>query len=238
MAKPKILFIDIESLPNICYAYDLFSYKSYKMIKQEKTIISFAWKWMDEKHTNVVTAKVPYKDADVCKVINEQLAKADYVVAHYGDKFDLKFIRSRTLLNGLIATSPTATIDTYKLAKKYFNFNANRLDYLGKLFGLGEKIPTTFELWAKCAEGNKKAIKQMAEYNKQDVVLLEKVFKWMLPHVDAKINYNLFNEHDEHSCPTCGSMQLQKRGTIVNKVTKRQRMMCMKCGSWHSVKEA
>lgn len=235
LAKPRILFLDCESLPNICYAYDLFSYKSYKMIIKEKTLITFAWKFLGDKEVQVIKGK-PYDDKAICVKIGELMKEADYVVAHYGDKFDLKFIRSRTMLNNLPAPAPVASIDTYKLGKKYFNFNANRLDYLGKLFGLGEKLPTSFELWAKCAEGNKKAIQEMADYNKQDVALLEKVFLYMLPHVNSNLNHNLFSDNEEHVCHNCGSTKLQKRGTIVTKLSKKQRVNCQSCGAWGAVK--
>lgn len=235
MAKPKVLFLDCESLPNICYAYDLYSPKNYKMIIQEKALITFAWKWLGDKELHVVKAKEAYKDDDILKVINELFEQADYVVAHYGDKFDLKYIRSRALVNNLPAPAPVPSIDTYKLAKRYFNFNANRLDYLGELFGLGRKIKTSFELWDRCAKGERKAINEMATYNIQDVALLEKIFLKMLPHVQSKLNHTLFDETSkpDESCPHCGSKHIQKRGTYaVSSLTIRQRYKCNKCKSW------
>jgi DNA polymerase III epsilon subunit-like protein len=234
MTKPRILFIDLETLPNVVYNYSLWEGSKPDMIIQEKAIICFGYKWLGDKKTTVIEAEEPYDDYDLCVQMTEIMNEADYIVAHYGDKFDLRFIRSRCIINGIMAPAFIPSIDTYKLAKKHFNFNANRLDYLGKLLGFGGKITTGWSLWQKCAEGDKKAIKQMAEYNKRDVELLEKVFLHMLPHVESKLNYQLFS--DKVVCPHCGSDHIQRRGTVCLKTRKRQRLACMKCGTWFTGK--
>lgn len=242
-SKPKILYLDIETLANVCYAFNLYDYKKPNMIIKEKAIITFAYKWAGDKSTKVVTAldfqagakKDPYNDKGLVEFINSTIEKADYVVAHYGNKFDMRFIRSRSLINGLVPTPTVAQIDTYVLAKKYFHLNANRLDYLGKLLGLGGKAKSGWDLWEKSSQGDVKAIAKMAAYNKRDVDLLEAVFLKMLPHTTGTLNQKLFSDKTG-ICPTCGSTDIQKRGTIVNKLTKRQRYFCTKCGSWHSEK--
>jgi hypothetical protein len=241
--KPKILYIDIETLANVTYAFNLYDYKKPNMIIKEKSIITFAYKWAGEKTTKVVTAldfqgtkKDPYNDKGLVEFITGVLNEADYVVGHYSDKFDMRFIRARALINNCIAPAPVATIDTYKLAKKYFHLNANRLDYIGKLLGLGGKSKSGWDLWEKSAQGDLEAIKKMAAYNKRDVELLEAVFLKMLPHVESNLNQRLFTDKTTSVCHNCGSDKIQKRGTIVNKLTKRQRYFCTSCGSWHSEK--
>lgn len=238
MNKPKILVMDLESLPNICYAYDLYSYKQPQMIIQEKAIITFAYKWYGEKATYVLKGshENPYDDKELVQAINKVLEEADYVVAHFGDRFDVPYIRARSLINGINPTPLITSIDTYKLVKKHFNLNAKRLDYLGKVLGLGRKLKTDFSLWERCAKGEKKAINEMATYNIQDVVLLEKVFEKLLPHVDSKLNFKLFNKTDKPMCPHCGAIHVQKRGILLNKITMRQRYACMKCGTWFSTR--
>jgi hypothetical protein len=244
MTKPKVLLLDVESLPNIQYGYDLWNGSKPAMIIKERAIVTFAYKWLGEKQTKVITSADyqpitksgwnPYNDKRLVEEIGKIINQADYVVAHYGDKFDMRIIRARTLINGLPSIAPVPTMDTYKLAKKYFNLNANRLDYLGKLLGFGGKLHTGWELWQSCAEGDLKALDKMARYNKRDVDLLEKVFLKLLPHTQSNLNYKLFS--DRAGCPHCGSTKLQKRGTIVNRLTKRIRMHCQDCGSWSSVK--
>lgn len=238
MSKPKILLIDCETLPNITYAFDLYSYKKPDMIIKEKVIVTFAYKWLNEKQCCVIKGNIkdPYNDKPLVKDICEVLEEADYVVAHYGDKFDLRFIRARALINGITPPAHVPSIDTYKLAKKYFHLNANRLDYLGKVFGCGRKIHTTWDLWERCANGDKKALNEMADYNRQDVLLLEKVFLKMLPYVESKLNHNLFTDSEEPVCHHCGSDNIEKRGTVVTKLAKRQRYVCRDCETWFSTK--
>jgi hypothetical protein len=244
MSKPKILYWDLETLPNIAYAFNLYDYKKPNMLIKEKSIITFAYKWAGDKSTKVVTAldfqkgtkKDPYDDRGLVEFISSIVQEADYVVGHYADKFDVRFFRARALINGLPSPPPFATIDTYKLAKKYFHLNANRLDYLGKLLGVGGKSSSGWQLWEDSAKGDEKAIAKMAAYNKRDVDLLEAVFLKILPHTTGVLNQKLFGTKTDHVCPTCNSTKLQKRGTIVNKLTKRQRYVCTECGSWHSEK--
>lgn len=241
--KPKVLFLDVESLPNISYGFNLYDYTKPNMIIKEGTIISFAWKWAGEKSVQVKTVydfqctkKDPYNDKGLMEFISGIINEADYVVGHYSDKFDMRKIRMRLAVNGLPSLGPVSTIDTYKLAKKYFLFNANRLDYLGKLLGCGGKISTNWQLWEDCAKGDEKAMQKMADYNKRDVDLLEKVFHKLLPYCSTNLNQKLFSDKEGPICETCGSSNLQKRGTVVNRVTKKQRLYCKDCGSWHSVK--
>lgn len=242
MTKPKVLLLDVETSPNVMYGFNLYDYTKPNMLIKERTILTFSYKWLGEKKTHVITSADyqpankwdPYNDKRIVEEIGKLINQADYVVGHYGDKFDMRIIRARTLINGLPAIGPVATLDTYKLAKKYFNLNANRLDYLGRLLGFGGKLHTGWELWQSCAEGDVKALDKMARYNKRDVDLLEKVFLKILPHTQSNLNHKLFS--DKVGCPHCGSTKLQKRGTIVNRLTKRIRMHCQDCGSWSSVK--
>ena len=60
------------------------------------------------------------------------------MVAQNGDFFDMRWYNGRHLIHGLEPIPWGKTVDTYKIAKRYFNLNSYRLDYLGKLlFGNG-----------------------------------------------------------------------------------------------------
>lgn len=242
--KPKILVLDIESLPNILYAFDLFSYNRPHNIIQECAIITFSWKWHGEKGRAQSMSSLdfakgkkydPYDDSKLVAAIGDLLAEADYVVAHF-TKFDMRYIRARSIINNLKPPARPTEICTYRLAKKFFKLNANRLDYLGKLFGFGGKMPMNWTFWERCANGDEAAIKKMAAYNRQDVDLLDKVFTHMKPHVELPINFKLFVPTKGASCPSCGSTKAQHRGYRLTKVTRHRRMQCNDCGTWYSVK--
>jgi DNA polymerase III epsilon subunit-like protein len=74
------------------------------------------------------------------KAFLKVMAQADEIVAHNGDRFDLKWLRTRALLHGLDVMPSPKTIDTLKWAKRYFNFNSNKLDYIAKYLGVGQKM--------------------------------------------------------------------------------------------------
>ena len=65
---------------------------------------------------------------------------------------------------------------TLKLSRSKFKFNSNKLDYIAKYLGMGEKIKTEFGLWKDIVlNKDKDAMAKMVKYCQQDVRLLEKV---------------------------------------------------------------
>ena len=170
-------------------------------------------------------------DRKLVKELWHLLDKAEIVIAQNGDAFDLKKINTRFAYYGMPPPSPYRTVDTLKVARRYFAFNSNKLDYLGEYLGLGRKIKHEgFELWKRCIDGDLKAWKQMKAYNRQDVVLLEKVYLHLLPWI--KNHPNLDNYSDTTVCPKCGSKELQRRGYQFNQTTKYARIQCKNCGGW------
>jgi predicted RNA-binding Zn-ribbon protein involved in translation (DUF1610 family) len=106
------------------------------------------------------------------------------------------------------------------------------LDDLGDYLGIGRKINTGgFELWLKCQEGDPAAWAKMKKYNVQDVILLEKVYKKMLPFMDNHPNISLMRGL-AHGCPNCGSVKLQKRGFRYTRVSVFQQYQCQECGCY------
>lgn len=240
MAKPKILVFDIETIPNKGYFFDRFSDRGIPLqfITESKAICTIAYKWMGSDEASVLMAETPYNDSviltDFMKVWNE----SDYVIGHFADGFDIPFLGGRLLANGLEPLAPVPSLDTYKLAKKHFGktLNSNKLDHLGTILGVGNKNTTDATLWVRCAEGDAAALEEMADYNIEDVFLLERIAEVMLPHTASKLNMRLFSEEAEIICTNCGSHKVQKRGTIVTKLSKKQRLQCQDCGAWSTTK--
>lgn len=222
--KAKVLLYDIETTAYQGYFFSLYDQKiSPNFIAKEKSIISIAYKWWGEEETHVISTadfpKVlkadPFNDIMVLSKFAKVLEQANYIVGHYSDKFDNKFIQARAIINGLEPMKIPTAIDTCKLAKKHFLFASNKLDYLGTVLGLGNKISMGSSDWVACMNGDATAIKKMADYNKQDVILLEHVFNTLLPHVETKLNLHHFvNREDEFEviCPSCGSEHIENKG--------------------------
>lgn len=233
----KILLIDIETAPNLGWTWGKWE-QNVIQFERETFMLSFTAKWLhSSKFITYGLSDFPDYDKDkqsdkeLCRKLWDLLDEADVVIAHNGDSFDIKKTNARFIVNGLGPPSPYRTIDTKKVAKKYFSFNSNSLNDLGELFSLGHKAPTGgFKLWLDCMEGKKEAWKKMKQYNKQDVALLEKIYlklrAWIKNHPNIGVN------NSKHSCHACGSSNVQKRGYTYCRMSKYQRIHCKDCGSW------
>lgn len=239
-SAPKILFWDVENSHNLCATFQLKNndYIASENIVQERSLICAAWKWADEKQVHAVSRlddpkafkADPHDDRVVVEKLYEVLLQADVLIAHNGDEFDLKMTKGRMLVQGLPPLPPILSIDTLKVARKQFLLNANNLNYLGTLLDVGAKKPTKSGLWLRVLQGDKKAIQEMVAYNKQDVLLLERVFQKLQPFIPDHVNRQLFV--GGIGCPRCGSLKVQSRGVHRAATQTYRRMQCQECAGW------
>lgn len=230
----RILFYDVETFPNIAYTWGKYDQNVIRF-KQETCIATFAAKWA----TGPVIAKalpdyehyVPgsYDDKELVQDLWKLFDEADIVVAHNGKSFDTKVAQGRFIFHGLVPPAPFKQVDTKDMVKSVARFNSNKLDDLGHLLGFGQKIKTDFDLWEGCINGDKKCWKQMVEYNKKDVLLLEKLYTSLLPWTKHP-NLAIYDNMEE--CPRCGSSNIQYRGIAVTTTCSYQRFQCQDCGGW------
>jgi len=234
----KILYYDIETAPNLSYVWGHFE---QNVIDHEREwyMLCVSYRWEGEKKTEVCSlidfpeayAKDPENDYHVVKKLWDLIDEADIVVAHNGDRFDMRKANARFVWHNLGPTSPVKQIDTLKVARRYFMFNSNKLDHLGQHLGLGRKVDTGgFETWAGCMRGDKKSWKTMIKYAKQDVDLLREVYLKLRPWMVNHPNLNVYDGGCD--CPTCGSSNLQKRGFKYTQVATYQQYYCNDCGAW------
>lgn len=239
MNGPRILLYDLETSLQLAAVFQLKNndWISPDNLVTERYVISACWKWLGEKKIHSVSVLDdplgyiidPFNDKHVVKVFHDVLETADVVITHNGDRFDNKYMRTRILFHGLTPLPPITSIDTCKIAKSQFLFNANRLDYLGKFLGLGGKKHTSSGLWLDVLSGSESAIREMVTYNKRDVTLLEEVFLKLRPYIPSHVNRELFGKS---GCPRCGSNKVQSRGTHKAITKVYQRFMCTSCGGW------
>lgn len=225
MTKPKILIWDIETKPNLGYVWGKYD-QNVIAFKEEWELLSVAWKWLGDSKVHCVTTEGKKSDLELCRQVHSLLSEADIAIAHNGDEFDVKKVKARMVAHRLEPLPPLTTIDTKKVAKKYFNFTSNSLNDLGKTLGLGKKVQTGgFDLWLDCMAGKKEAWAKMAKYNRQDVVLLEKVFNRMKPWMDKAILIGSTLKH----CPHCESEDVRRDGIRGNGTTVKQEWECNSC---------
>lgn len=237
---PKILLVDIETAPIIAAVWKLWDENvGLNQIQEDWHLLSCAAKWLDDP-----PSKVMYKDQSKTKNIEDDskilnwiwglLDEADIIITQNGKAFDQKKLNARFVLKGMQPPSSFKHIDTKILAKKYFGFTSNRLEYLSdKLCKKYKKLPhkkfAGFELWKECLAGNKAAWKEMEKYNKHDVLALEELYH-VLKKWDSQVNFSLYYSSEEHVC-SCGSTDFKKYGWYYTATGKYQRYKCTECGS-------
>jgi len=239
MAKPKILYIDIETAPNLGYTWGVWQ-QNVIAIKEPWYIISFAAKWAGGKMICRglcdMSGYVKGRDGEdlLLMEIHALLDEADIVVGHNARSFDVKKINARLIDWGFSPPSPYKVVCTKADLKKVATFASHKLDWLSKQFDLGAKLPHQgFAMWEGVMAGDKAAWKMMLKYNRHDVVLLEKLYKKIAAWIPQP-NANLWVDEDRPSVctnPVCGSTRIRSKGIQVRANTRSYRAYrCMECG--------
>lgn len=228
MKQPKILLYDLEVAPNVAYVWGKYEQNVLSYVK-EWEILCFAYKWLGDDKVKFVKGK----EKDIVTKLHKLQDQADVLIAHNGDEFDHKKSTAKFIEYGLLPPTPSATVDTKRVAKSYFKFNSNSLNDLGQTLGLGKKVSTGgFELWLGCMDGDKASWKLMEKYNKQDVILLEKVYKKLLPWIKNHPNLAILKYEDRSGCANCGGFKFKSNGYRATNKGRFQRLQCLDCGAW------
>lgn len=230
---PKVLLFDIETSPNVVYAWAV-GYKinlDHTCIIKEREVICISYKWLHEKKVHTLTwdsSKKEDKDKQLLKKFKKIYDSADSVVAHNGKNFDIKWINTRLLHHRLGPLAPTNVCDTLLEARRVFRFNSNRLDYIAKFIGSQGKDKIGWDCWVKVMEGNKEALKKMSKYCERDILEMEEVYKELQPYINTLSSHAVTG--NKEACPSCSSASTQKYGKYHTKTGKYQKHKCSSCG--------
>ena len=242
MANPfRRMFWDIETSPNIVSSWRI-GYKinlSAENIIKERSIICICWKWEDEEEVFHLRWDKDQCDKSMLIKFVKELQKAHEIIGQNSDKFDEKWIKTRCIFHDIPAMPKYKSIDTLKIARKTFNFNSNRLDYMGKYLGVGQKIKTEFDLWTKVIfNKDKKALDFMVDYCKQDVLLLEQVYKKLQKYSEQATHKAVALGGERWECPHCTCEEVKIENTRYSKSgIATTQMICKSCKRYFNVSE-
>lgn len=217
--KFKRLFFDIETSPNVVYAWRIgynLSLQPHDIIEERK-IICISYKWEGEENIYSLTWDKNQCDKQMLIDFINVMNQADEIVAHNGDRFDEKWIRTRCIFHRIPAFPKYKSLDTLKKAKYGFNFNSNKLDYIAQFLGVGAKVKHSgFDMWKGVMNGDKEAMKEMVHYCEGDIIVLEDVYNAMESYIKPNTHNGVVNGGFKYSCPCCGSDEIE---LLKNEVT-------------------
>lgn len=230
--KIKILLLDIENSPHLGYVWGLWQQNvALTQLLDVAETLCYAAKWLDEDVVYFDSLQLSSKKK-MHKGIHKLLDEADAVIHYNGSRHDMPHLNRGFVELGMTPPSPYKQIDLLTTTKRQFKFPSNKLEYVVKALGIGEKMKNSgFELWTKCMAGDKDAWEEMKAYNIQDVLVLEKLYHKLRPWIKQHVNYSMFDV-GALVCPHCGSKKLHKRGFAYTLASKFQRYQCTDCGTW------
>ena len=238
MSSTKVLILDVETLPILGYSWGVWNQNIYpNQVVKDWCILSYSAKWLGDDRiiSDVLTPKEAElrDDKRIVTAFWNLLNSASVTVSHNGKRFDLRKVNARFWKNGLHRPASYKIIDTLTSARSIFGLTYNKLDFIAKFIGADEKIETNFELWRGCDLGDKESLKQMKEYNEQDVFTLEEIYmrmrEWIPNHPDLGVYQNLSGV-----CPVCLCDKFSVIGTYVTKKKQFNEYRCSQCSSiWH-----
>jgi DNA polymerase elongation subunit (family B) len=232
---PRILVYDIETSPNLVFAWGLYNQNiAPSQVLEQSRMLSFAAKWYDEKKVHYFSE---FHDGheEMVRRAHDLLNEADIVVGYNQIGFDNKHLNREFLLAGLTPPSPWRDIDLLRVIRKEFKFTSNRLGSVSEALDLGGKLDTGGQdLWNRVLQGDAKAWEKFKRYNRQDVVLTEALLRALGPWVKQFPHAGLWNGNTE-SCYRCGSDNLEPAGIAYSNVTAWPKFLCTDCGAWNKV---
>jgi hypothetical protein len=240
---PKILILDIETSPHLVYTWGHRDQNiGLNQVVRDSYVLMYCAKWLDSEEIisdslpdhKSYYKKNPHCDKKVAESAWKLFDEADIIVAHNGDRFDIKWLRFIFLKHNMVPPSDYMTVDTLKQSRANFYLPTHSLDNLGKQLTNDRKMKHSgFDLWTGCMNGNEESWATMLEYCKQDVRLLEEVYLKILPYMKNHPNHGLYrtNLYDGTVCKNCGSNRLRSKGQRTTRAGRYRRYQCNDCGS-------
>lgn len=231
----KVLFIDIETTPNLAHVWGLWDQNvGLNQLIESTEMLCFAAKWQGSSKIHFHRTGNDKQRTAMVEAAHALLDEADVIVHYNGKSFDVPHLNREFLLAGLDPPAPYQQVDLLHTVRRRFRFPSNKLAYVSEALNLGGKVKHEgHELWIKCMAGNREAWATMRRYNIGDIELLEEVYDALYAWIPNHPTVTLYGESSSaHRCPGCGGVKLQKRGFHYTKVSSYQQFQCKDCGKF------
>lgn len=194
---PNILYFDLEVSKSKYYSYGArvpSTFLNVDDLIQEYYIIAWSASYVgqDKIYSGCVTGEQArrWDDKEILEPLRELLESADIVAGHNVDKYDIKRINTRLLLNGFEPVVGKKTLDTLKIARGKFTFESNKLDYISQRLGFRPKDDIRNSDWLAIVDrGDEPTLKKVAKYCRGDVRNGKGVLERLMKYSGKKVWY-------------------------------------------------
>jgi hypothetical protein len=241
----KIILYDLETMPDMDAAMEVFpqlsQYPGLTLKAEINSIICFGYK----EYGVGKTAKCKSvwdmpgwsgdinDDKELCQFIHDTLSNesVDAVVTFNGKRFDEKFVQTRLAIHGLDFLTKVKHYDLYQVVKQNFTFFRNNLKTAAKRLTSEFKMSHDgWDMWVKVRKLVGTAMVTMVQYCKQDVLVMEPMFKRLRPLIKGLPNHNFIKPSGQKTCcRACGSTLLKVHGYTYSQTTRKKRLLCKSC---------
>lgn len=235
----RTLFLDIETFPNLVYTWGLHNQDvGVSQVVQATRVACFAARFLGESEIKFHRDTPGSGPHQLAHAAWQLLDDADIIVHYNGARFDIPHLNRLILQAGLPPPSPFRQIDLLSAVRRKFRFPSNSLRFVSQELGLGSKVPHDgFDLWVRCMAGDSAAWRLMEKYNKQDVVLTEDLYHFLLPWIPGHPAHSAHPSQDTGGtgggpCPTCTRGVLHPRGTYRTRASVYYQWRCNVCYAW------
>lgn len=249
--SPKTVTLDIERTPGRFrvergdftiegFFWDLSQYKFllHRRLNLEEVVewprtICLAWRWLGQRKVQFAAEWEDGGHEAMVRKAWEVYHEADIVVGHNLKNFDTKHLMTSFRDLGLTPPAPHKTVDTLTAARRVFGDESMKLAALTQRLGIDTKTDA-YEIGTAMAavNGDRKAQRRLAAYNKGDIIATEALYLRLLPWIQNHPHVGLFGLDDDDCCGNCGSRNLERRGYAVTTLGKYARFQCRDCGRW------
>jgi len=215
LVTKKRVFVDIETSLSIGWFWR--TGKQYvganQVIDGQHTkVISVHWSWEGEDEVHHVHWGLDKQcDKKPIKKIIEILEKADEVVGHNFDRFDLKWIRTRAAKHGLFMSPYHKIVDTYKHIRNNFNLQSYSLKYCCNYFDVEAKEDSGgVDTWLKLQlQKDREAFEHLLYYGDCDIISTKALYYKIQPYIQYQTHYAVKAGLDKYCCPECGTSKVK-----------------------------
>jgi len=180
-SKAKIGFLDIEA-SNLKANFGIILCYCIKVAGEDKIYESCI--------TKEEATQAAFPDKRLVQQLIKDMEQFDLLYGFYSTKFDLPFIRTRAISNGLDFPlfGSIKHKDVYYIVKNKFSLHSNRLEVAcNELVGSSDKTHFDGNIWRTAVQGRKESLQYILEHCRADVCDLEKLTNKVLDYAYPQV---------------------------------------------------